>query len=205
MAFKKIQEQLKEVLGQQGIKEPLPFQKAILSKIKGGASVFGIAPAGAGKTTAIIISTLQKLDCTAFEEAPRALIFVKDKESALTLQSEFERFTRRMDLRIYSVYEEHNIEAQRNEIFEGVDIVIATPKRLSKIFYLNGINLGKLKLFIVDDAEFLSKPSPFSDVIRIPESLDRCQYAIFSTKFDSRMERMQELFMANAQIVEVGD
>ena len=204
MAFKKIQEQLKEALEQQGIKEPLPFQKAVVPKLKGGTSIFGIAPHGAGKTTSIVIGTLQKLNCAAFEEAPRALIFVKDKEAALALQREFERFTRRMDLRIYPVYEEHNIEAQRNEIFEGVDIVIATPKRLSKIFYLNGINLGKLKLFIVDDAEFLSKPGPFSDVIRIPESLDRCQYAIFSTKFDGRMERMQELFMANAQVIEVG-
>jgi len=205
MAFKKIQDELGEALESKGINDPLPFQKAIFSKIKGGSSVFGIAPDGAGKTMAIIISTLQKLECAAFEVAPRALIFVKDKESALALQSEFERFTRRMDLRIYPVYEEHNIEAQRNDIFEGVDIVIATPKRLSKIFYLNGINLGKLKLFIVDDAEFLSKPSTFSDVIRIPESLDKCQYAIFSTKFDHRMERMQELFMANAQIVEVGE
>ena len=204
MAFKKIQEQLKEALEQQGIKEPLPFQKAVVPKLKEGTSIFGIAPHGAGKTTSIVIGTLQKLNCAAFEEAPRALIFVKDKEAALALQREFERFTRRMDLRIYTVYEEHNIEAQRNEIFEGVDIVIATPKRLSKIFYLNGINLGKLKLFIVDDAEFLSKPGPFSDVIRIPESLDRCQYAIFSTKFDGRMERMQELFMANAQVIEVG-
>jgi len=204
MAFKKIQEQLKEAMEQQGIKEPLPFQKAVVPKLKGGASIFGIAPHGAGKTTSIVISTLQKLNCAAFEEAPRALIFVKDKEAALALQREFERVTGRMDLRIYPVYEEHNIEAQRNEIFEGVDIVIATPKRLSKIFYLNGINLGKLKLFIVDDAEFLSKPGPFSDVIRIPESLDRCQYAIFSTKFDGRMERMQELFMANAQAIEVG-
>jgi superfamily II DNA/RNA helicase len=205
MAFKKIQEQLKKALEQQGIKELFPFQKAVVPKLKGGASIFGIAPHGAGKTTSIVIGTLQKLNCEAFEEAPRALIFVKDKEAALAMQREFERFTRRMDLRIYSVYEEHNIEAQRNEIFEGVDIVIATPKRLSKIFYLNGINLGKLKLFIVDDAEFLSKPGPFSDVIRIPESLDRCQYAIFSTKFDGRMERMQELFMANAQVIEVGE
>jgi superfamily II DNA/RNA helicase len=203
MAFKKIQEQLKEALEQQGIKELFPFQKAVVPKLKGGASIFGIAPQGAGKTTSIVIGTLQKLNCEAFEEAPRALIFVKDKEAALALQREFERFTRRMDLRIYTVYEEHNIEAQRNEIFEGVDIVIATPKRLSKIFYLNGINLGKLKLFIVDDAEFLSKPGPFSDVIRIPESLDRCQYAIFSTKFDGRMERMQELFMANAELIGV--
>ena len=204
MGFKKIQEELIEALDVVGFKEPLPFQKRVLSQIKGGASIFGIAPEGAGKTTAIVISTLQKLNCAAFEEAPRALIYVKDKEAALSLEAMFNRFTKRMDLRIYPVYEEHNIEAQRNDIFEGVDIVIATPKRLSKLFYLNGINLGKLKLFVVDDAEFLSKPSPFSDVIRIPESLDRCQYLIFSSKFDVRMERMQDLFMANALIVKAG-
>src|SRR5690606_28671703 len=120
-----------------GFTEPLPFQREMLPKIKGGASIFGIAPEGAGKTNTIVIGTLQKLNCAAFENAPRALIFVKDKAAALALEAEFNKYTLRMDLRVYSVYEEHNIEAQRNEIFEGVDIVIATPKRLNKIFYLN--------------------------------------------------------------------
>ena len=203
MAFKKIHPLLQEALDRLGFTEPLPFQKELLPKIKGGASVFGIAPEGAGKTNAIIMGTLQKLDCAAFEDAPRALIFVQDKAAALTLEAEFKKYTLRTDLRVYSVYEEHNIEAQRNEIFEGVDIVIATPKRLNRIFYLNGINLGKLKLFIVEDSEFLSKAKVFSDLIRTPQSLDRCQYLVFSTTFDERMERMQELFMANAQIVEV--
>ncbi|HLT50748.1 MAG TPA: DEAD/DEAH box helicase [Arenibacter sp.] len=203
MAFKKIHPLLQEALDRLGFTEPLPFQKELLPKIKGGASVFGIAPEGAGKTNAIIMGTLQKLDCAAFEDAPRALIFVQDKAAALTLEAEFKKYTLRTDLRVYSVYEEHNIEAQRNEIFEGVDIVIATPKRLNRIFYLNGINLGKLKLFIVEDSEFLSKAKVFSDLIRTPQSLDRCQYLVFSTTFDERMERMQELFMANAQIVGV--
>ena len=203
MAFKKIHPLLQEALDRLGFTEPLPFQKEMLPKIKGGASVFGIAPEGAGKTNAIIMGTLQKLDCAAFEDAPRALIFVQDKAAALALEAEFKKYTLRTDLRVYSVYEEHNIEAQRNEIFEGVDIVIATPKRLNRIFYLNGINLGKLKLFIVEDSEFLSKAKVFSDLIRTPQSLDRCQYLVFSTRFDDRMARMQELFMANAQIVEV--
>jgi superfamily II DNA/RNA helicase len=203
MSFKKIQPQLQEALDRIGFKEPLPFQKEMLPKIKGGASIFGIAPEGAGKTNTIIMGTLQKLNCAAFENAPRALIFVKDKAAALALEGEFKKYTFRMDLRVYSVYEEQNIEAQRNEIFEGVDIVIATPKRLNKIFYLNGINLGKLQLFIVEDSEFLIKANVFSDLIRTPQSLDRCQYLVFSTKFDDRMVRMQELFMANAQIVEM--
>lgn len=202
MSFKKLHPQLKEALDEVGIVSPTKFQKKVLPKIKGGANLFGIAPEGAGKTTAIVIGTLQKLECSAFEVAPRALIFVKDKAAALELEEEFQRFTFRMDLRIYMVYEEHHIDTQRSEIFEGVDIVIATPKRLNRIFYLNGINLGQLKLLIVDNAEFLSNAKAFSDLVRIPESLDRCQYLIFSSKFDKRMERMQELFMANAHIIE---
>jgi len=203
MSYKKLQPELKEVLQNNKITAYTAFQKAVLSKIKGGASIFGIAPQGAGKTTAIIIATLQKLDCKAVDDAPRALIFVKDKQSALDLAAEFEKYTRRMDLRIYCAYDEQNLEDQRADIYDGVDIVIATPKRLNKIFYLNGINLGLLKLFIVEDAEFLYKASVYSDLIRTPESLEKCQYVVFGTQFDERMSRMSESFMANAEIIEI--
>jgi len=203
MSYKKLQPELKEVLQNNKITAYTAFQKAVLSKIKGGASIFGIAPQGAGKTTAIIIATLQKLDCKAVDDAPRALIFVKDKQSALDLAAEFEKYTRRMDLRIYCAYDEQNLEDQRADIYDGVDVVIATPKRLNKIFYLNGINLGLLKLFIVEDAEFLYKASVYSDLIRTPESLEKCQYVVFGTQFDERMSRMSESFMANAEIIEI--
>lgn len=203
MSYKKLQPELKEVLQNNKITAYTAFQKAVLSKIKGGASLFGIAPQGAGKTTAIIIATLQKLECKAVDDAPRALIFVKDKQSALDLAAEFEKYTRRMDLRIYCAYDEQNLEDQRADIYDGVDIVIATPKRLNKIFYLNGINLGLLKLFIVEDAEFLYKASVYSDLIRTPESLEKCQYIVFGTQFDERMSRMSESFMANAEIIEI--
>ena len=203
MSYKKLQPELKEVLQNNKITAYTAFQKAVLSKIKGGASLFGIAPQGAGKTTAIIIATLQKLDCKAVDDAPRALIFVRDKQSALELAAEFEKYTRRMDLRIYCAYDEQNLEDQRADIYDGVDIVIATPKRLNKIFYLNGINLGLLKLFIVEDAEFLYKASVYSDLIRTPESLEKCQYVVFGTQFDERMSRMSESFMANAEIIEI--
>lgn len=144
---------------------------------------------------------VQKLNGLAFEDAPRALIFVKDKETALNLKSEFESYTRRTDLRIYCAYEEHNIELQREELYLGADIVIATPKRLNKIFYLNGINLNKLQICVVDDAEFLFKNNNFAEVTRTPESIGKCQYLIFSSKFDNRFERWRESFMYNAQVV----
>jgi len=203
MPFKKLIEPLKEAINRNGFEEPLPFQKLILSKIKGGANVFGIGPVGCGKTTTLIISVIQKLKGKALEDAPRVLIFVKDKQSALNLELEFNKYKKGTDLRVYCAYDEHDIDTQRDEIYNGIDIVIATPKRLNKLFYLNGINLNKLQLYIVEDAEFLFRNNNFGEVSRIPESINKCQYVIFSTNFDARFERWQNSFMFNSQIVKV--
>ena len=201
MPFKKLIQPLKDTLENKGFNEPLAFQKSILSKIKGGASLFCIAPKGAGKTTSIILSVIQKLKGEAFEDAPRALIFVKDKQSALDLELEFNTFLRGTDLRVYCAYDEKSIDTQRDEIYVGVDIVIATPKRLNKIYYLNGINLNKLKMFIVEDADLLFRNNLLEELTRTPESIGKCQYLVFSTTMDNRLERWRESFMYNAQVV----
>ena len=200
MPFKKLIQPLKDTMTHKGFDEPLAFQKQILSKIKGGASLFAIAPKNSGKTTGMVLSVIQKLK-VAFEDAPRALIFVKDKEAALALELEFNLFKKGTDLRIYCAYEEYDIDRQREDIYIGTDIVIATPKRLNKIFYLNGINLNKLQMCIVEDAEFLFRGNHFAEVTRTPESIGKCQYLIFSTAFDKRFERWQESFMYHAQII----
>lgn len=201
MSFNKLIQPLKDTLENKGFDEPLNFQKSILSKIKGGASLFCVAPKGSGKTTSIVLSVIQKLKGEAFEDAPRALIFVKDKQAALDLELEFNAFLRGTDLRVYCAYDEKNIDTQRDEIYVGVDIVIATPKRLNKIFFLNGINLNKLQMFIVEDAEFLFRNNNFAEITRTPESISKCQYLVFSTSFDSRFERWRDSFMYNAQII----
>ena len=203
MPFKKLVEPLKEAINHLGFETPLPFQKKILSKIKGGANVFGIGPKDCGKTSSLIISVVQKLKGKAFEDAPRALIFVKDKQAALDLEREFNAFISKTDLRVYCAYEGPDFDTQREEIYYGVDIVIGTPKRISKIFFSNGINLGQIKLFIVDDADFLFRNNFFNEVSRISESISKCQYLIFSNKFDVRFERFQDSVMHNSQIIKV--
>lgn len=203
MSFKKLIEPIHDGIKRKGFETPLPLQKKMLSIIKGGANVFGIGPDGCGKTTTLIMSVVQKLKGEAFEDAPRALIFVADKQAALNLELEFKDFTKGTDLRIYCAYEEHNLELQREELYLGYDIVIATPKRLNRIFYLNGINLNQLQLFIVDDAEFVFRNNNLAEISRTPESISKCQYLIFSTKYDTRFDRWQDSFMHNPQIITI--
>ena len=203
MSFKKLIEPLKNTLENLQFEAPLDFQKVFLPKIKSGSNVFGIAPERSGKTTTLILSVIQKLNGKAFEDVPRAIIVVKNKQDALALRNKFNVFTRHTDLRVYCAYEEQNIEAQRDEIYVGVDVIIATPKRLNKLFLLNSISFSLLKMFIVEDAEFTTISNNFQDINRISESINKCQYVIFAKTFDAKIKRFQETFMYNSQVVEI--
>ena len=201
MLFKKLPPELSEKIESLGISEALPFQEKIFQKIKSGANIYAIGPKGIGKTTSFIISVLNKLNYESFDDAPRAIILVKDKEAALALEEAFKVFTRGSDLRIYSAYEENRIEIQREAIYIGVDIVIATPKRLSKLYFQNGINLKLLQLFIIEDAEFLSKVNFTTEIIRLSESISKCQYLIYTTHMDRKLEVFKSNFMSNSIVV----
>ncbi|MFD2824182.1 DEAD/DEAH box helicase [Lacinutrix iliipiscaria] len=203
MSFKKLNPILKEAIENQGFESPLAFQKEILPKLKGGANVYGIAPKGSGKTTALIMAIIHKLKAEAFEDSPRALILVKDKQATLDLKEEFEKFTKRTDLRLYCAYEEYPLDKQREEVYYGVDILIATPNRLNKLYFMNSLHLGQLQLFALDDAEFLVRNNFHNDVLRVTESLQKCQYVILAEEMHKKYERLQESFMFNAHKVEV--
>ncbi|WP_424493002.1 DEAD/DEAH box helicase [Salinimicrobium sp. GXAS 041] len=201
MSFKKLNPAIKETLSHLEMEHPTPFQKKIIPRIKSGANVFGIAPEGSGKTTALIIGTIQQLKAEAFQDAPRALIFVKDKEAALELEEKFQIFLKNTSLRIFSAFDEPNIENQKNEIYEGVDIVISTPKKLKKLFKISGINLNELKILAVEDADFLVKTSDFNDLIGIPEHVSKCQFLVFSEALDGKVKRLQDFFMSHSEVV----
>lgn len=203
MSFKKLNPIILNSLVHLGFDTPTDFQKLTLPKVKGGINVFGIAPKNSGKTTTIVISAIQKLQAKAFEDSPRALIFVKDKKAALALKEAFNLFTKHTNLRVYAAYDEHSIDAQKDEIYYGQDIVIATPKRLSKLYHINGIHLGEIQLLCIEDAQFLANNNSHAEIIRLSESIKKCQYLVFSDKYYPKFDKFQNAFMANSQLIQL--
>jgi len=202
MSFKKLIDPLRVSLAAKGFDEPLAFQKEILSKIKAGASMFAVAPKDSGKTTSIVLSVIQKLKGKALNEAPRALIIVKDNQAIEELELAFLSFKEGTDLRVYAAFDRRDLIAQRDDIFFGIDILITTSDRLKKLFYGNGINLNVLQMFIVDDADFMLGKKSLSEVLIMQESMVVCQYLIFSQKYDKRFESWLNQFRCNFQIMQ---
>ena len=101
MPFKKLHSNIKEKLESLEIITPTPFQKASIPIIKSGANIFCTGPKNSGKTTTLILTTLQKLKCEEVGIAPRAIILVENKERALELFEAFLIYTRHNSLRVY--------------------------------------------------------------------------------------------------------
>ena len=139
--------------------------------------------------------TLQKLNCKAGGNAPRALLIVKNKEAVQELYQQFAGFTKFTDLRVYVGYEQLHIDIQKSEIFEGVDILISTPKTFSKLVLLNGVSVAELRILSIDDADFINQNSLYTAILSSTQSIKKCQYVIYSEKMNSRLTGFESYFM----------
>ncbi|MDA9335831.1 DEAD/DEAH box helicase [Flavobacteriaceae bacterium] len=201
MPFKKLHSDIREKLASLEIITPTPFQIRSIPVIKSGANVYCIAPKESGKTTTLILTTLHKLKCEADGNAPRAVVLVENKERALELYEAFLSFTKHNSLRVYVGYEELHIDIQKSEIFEGVDILITTPKTMNKLFLSNGVGTSKLKIFSIDDAEFLIQNSAYTALMSITQSIQKCQFVLYSEKMHPVLKRFQSYFMEYSKII----
>ncbi len=203
MPFNKLNDSIKESLARLQMENPTPFQQKAIAKIKSGGNLFGIGKQGCGKTTTLIINTLQKLNCKAGGNAPRALLIVKNKEAVHDLYQQFAGFTKFTDLRVYMGYEELHIDIQKSEIFLGIDILISTPKNIQKLFFLNGASTSQLKIFAIDDAHLLVERQELSALMLVSEGIKKCQYVVMTEKLTPKLERLQDYFMENALTVKL--
>lgn len=201
MPFKKLHSDIKEILASKEITTPTSFQSSSIPVIKSGANVYCTAPQGSGKTTTLILTTLQKLKCEADGNSPRAIVLVEDKEKALELYDLFLTYTRGTSLRVYVGYEQFHIDTQKSEIFEGIDILISTPVSMNKLLLSNGVNIAQLKILSIDDAKFLAQKSTYNALISITKSIKKCQYVLYSEKMDATLKRFESFFMEYPKIV----
>ena len=171
MPFLKLNPEIQKILTSLEITTPTPFQSKAIPVIKSGAHVYCIAPKNSGKTTSLILTTLQKLKCRAIGDAPRAVILVENSGRAQELEEAFQAYTKNTDLRVYVAYEELHIDVRKSEIFMGVDILIATSRSMKNLLVSNGVCVTEIKIFSVDDAEFLIQKAPYSDMMLITQSV----------------------------------
>ncbi|MEJ6980180.1 DEAD/DEAH box helicase [Pedobacter sp. P351] len=185
-----------------GFITPKEVQVKTMTRIIGGQDIIAIGPEGCGKTSTYILGVLTKLK-NGFEDAPRALILVPDKERVLSVIEQFELLNKNKTIRIVGLYAAPGIESQMNDLADGCDIVVATPDRARALYLKLGLNLNKIIMFVVDDAEVIVKQGLQLPVVELANSITKCQHLIFAEVMHERLNKMISPFIKEPFILEI--
>ena len=139
----------------------------------------GAAQTGTGKTASFTLPMLNLLQPQAntstspAKHPVRALILVPTRELAMQVYESVKTYGKHVPLRYTVVYGGVDIEPQTRELRAGVEILVATPGRLLDHIQQKTVNLSRLEILVLDEADRMLDMGFLPDIKRILSILPR--------------------------------
>lgn len=153
-----------------GYTTPTPIQQEAIPPILEGKDVMGLAQTGTGKTAAFVLPILQRL-APGRRGGVRALVIAPTRElTEQTLQAT-RQLGRQTGLACLSIYGGASMQAQVDCLRRGADIVSACPGRLLDHLRRKTINLSKVEVLVIDEADQMFDMGFLSDIRAILKHL----------------------------------
>ena len=169
-----------KALAEQGYERPSPIQEKAIPPALAGKDVLGCAQTGTGKTCAFASPILQRLAAEQVKGRPiRALILTPTRELALQIQESFEAYGKYLPLRSAVIFGGVGQNPQVEQLKKGVDILVATPGRLGDLYNQKFVDLTKLEIFVLDEADRMLDMGFIHDVRRILGWLPKKKQTLF--------------------------
>lgn len=173
-----------------------------------GKDIAGQAQTGEGKTIAFLAATfhhlLQKKDVT--HNQPRALIMAPTRELAIQIHRDAIEMAKSTGLRLGCVYGGEGYESQRQELEQGVDILIGTCGRLIDYLKQGVYNLNNIEAVVLDEADRMFDLGFIKDIRymfgKMPKANERLSM-LFSATLSFRVKELAFEHMNEPDSVEV--
>ncbi|MCF6167209.1 DEAD/DEAH box helicase [Lutibacter sp.] len=143
---------LLDALTEMGFETTTPIQEKAFSEIMSGKDIVGIAQTGTGKTFAYLLPILKQLTFST-QKHPRVLIIVPTRELVVQVIKDLENLTPYINVRFAGVYGGTNLNKQKQLVYEGQDILVATPGRLLDLALDGILKLKFIQKFVIDEVD----------------------------------------------------
>ncbi len=189
-----------------------PIQAEILPSALSGKDAFGKAQTGTGKTAAFLIAVMtrllsQPLSGKRSAGTPRVLIIAPTRELILQISEEARQIGKYCNLNIISVFGGMDYEKQRKLLAgKPVDIIVATPGRLLDFQRRRDLNLKKVEVLILDEADRMLDMGFIPDVRKIIYSTppkEKRQTLLFSATLNDTIIRLANSWTRNPVTVDI--
>jgi len=175
-----------------GFEMPTPIQKKSIPYIIKGRDVIGESATGSGKTLAFGCGIIEN---TVFRHGLQALVLTPTRELAEQVKEDLKKLSYKQNLTIIAVYGGVAIGPQIRDLSKA-EVVVATPGRLLDHLQRGTVNLSKVKILVLDEADRMFDMGFIDDVEKIIRaSQKKRQTLFFSATITSRVNDLANSYM----------
>ena len=196
---------LRSNLVKHGFAVPTPVQALAIQPALAGQNVVATAQTGTGKTLAFVLPIIELLGAETAYFGIRALVLSPTRELAIQIHETFAKLVPGTGVRSAVAVGGLNEGRQLHAIGKGAQVLIATPGRLYDFLSRKLINLGSVRILVLDEADRMLDLGFLPTIKRILAAMpaDR-QTLFFSATIESSVKQLVEAYVRNAVRIAVG-
>jgi superfamily II DNA/RNA helicase len=188
-----------------GYTAPTPIQSQAIPPILQNRDLMGLAQTGTGKTAAFVLPILQHL-LAGPRKYVRALIISPTRELAEQTHVAIGQLGRQTKLKSVTIYGGVNQNPQVSSLRKGAEIVVACPGRLIDLMDQGVIDLSRLEVLVLDEADRMFDMGFLPDIRKILERLPaERQTLLFAATMPDDVRDLAASILHNPVTVQVGD
>jgi superfamily II DNA/RNA helicase len=189
-----------DALAARSIHEPFRIQSLVLPDALAGLDVLAKSPTGSGKTIAFAIPIVERT--TPRDARPTALVLVPTRELAEQVTDEFRSLAPVKGLRVAAVYGGMPIPSQAAKA-RSAHVLVATPGRLEDLAQRKMVDLSRIRILVLDEADRMLDMGFRPQVDRIVRRLPRNrQTMFFSATLDGEVGEIARAYTSSPSRLE---
>jgi ATP-dependent RNA helicase DeaD len=186
-----------------GYEAPTPIQERTIPLMLAARDIIGQAQTGTGKTAAFALPILEKIDPKLKET--QALVLAPTRELAMQVADAIHSYSVKLgQVSVLPVYGGAPIFPQLKRLERGAHIVVGTPGRLIDHLDRGSLDLSKIRVLVLDEADEMLKMGFAEEVDRILAAVPaERQIALFSATMPEEVLRVAKRHLRNPERVEI--
>ena len=184
-----------------GYTTPTPIQSQAIPIIVSGKDLIATAQTGTGKTAAFVLPILQAFnkDRLLRGKRIRALILTPTRELAVQVAANVAQYSKHLTLSSMAVYGGIDTEQQKQQLIEGIDVLVATPGRLLDLAHQRALYFDELEVLVLDEADRMVDMGFGAEINKIIERLPEArQNLMFSATLSEEVLDLADSFSDGA-------
>ena len=199
-----------EAVREQGYEHPTPIQAEAIPVVLEGHDLLAGAQTGTGKTAAFTLPLLHRLQENAPEAVKgktrpvRALVLAPTRELAAQVEESVKGYGKHLKLKSAVIFGGVGMNPQINALQKGVDILVATPGRLLDLGEQGHLDLSKVEILVLDEADRMLDMGFIHDVKKVLKLVPKHkQSLLFSATFSDEIRELANGLLNNPKSIQV--